>query len=197
MLRNPLRRLNSIPESLWTVRSRVLIGVGAWLLGAVAATAGSLYAVDQLGQGLFAQHTKQFSVAMVNAELAQDRTSRPSQPPAPSHSPTPAPQASDSARKVRPAATRATAKPVTRNAGKLLMSRGGTAVASCRRGGAVLIYSSPYQGYEVRDFVRGPSRVASVTFASDSREVVLRVTCTSSGIPAPQVSTKELGRHDD
>ena len=59
------------------MRSRVLIGAGAWLLGAVAATAGSLYAVDQLGQGLLAQHTKQVSVAMVNAELAQDGASRP------------------------------------------------------------------------------------------------------------------------
>lgn len=179
------------------MRSRVLIGVGAWLLGAVAATAGSLYAVDQLGQGLFAQHTKQFSVAMVNAELAQDRTSRPSRPPAPSHSPTPAPKASDSAHKVRPAATRPAANPVTRNAGKLLTSPGGTAVASCQQGGTFLIYWSPYQGYETRDFVRGPGPVASVTFASGSREVVLRVTCTSSGVPTPRVSTKSWGGDDD
>jgi len=197
MLRNPLRRLNSIRESLWTVRSRVLIGVGAWLLGAVAATAGSLYAVDQLGHGLFAQHTKQFSVAMVNAELAQDGASRSSQTPAPSQSPTPAPRTSRSGHKVRPATTRPTAKPVTRSASKLLTSPGGTAVASCQQSGAFLIYWSPDQGFETRDFVRGPSPVASVTFASDSREVVVRVTCTSSGVPTPHVSAKSWGGHDD
>jgi hypothetical protein len=86
---------------------------------------------------------------------------------------------------------------VTRNAGKLLTSAGGTAVASCQQGGAFLVYSLAAQGFETRDFVRGPSSVASVTFVSDSREVVLRVTCTSSGVPTPRVTTKRRGEHDD
>ena len=97
------------------MRSRVLIGAGAWLLGAVAATAGSLYAVDQLGQGLLAQHTKQVSVAMVNAELAQDGGSKPVQTPTPSQSPSPRPKASPSTHKARPAPTHSAVKPVTRN----------------------------------------------------------------------------------
>jgi len=44
------------------------IGAGACLLGAASATAGSIYAIAQLGQGLVEQHTTQVSVAMVNAE---------------------------------------------------------------------------------------------------------------------------------
>ncbi|HUZ53524.1 MAG TPA: hypothetical protein VMU94_13480 [Streptosporangiaceae bacterium] len=179
------------------MRSRLLIGASAWLLGAVSATAGSLYAVDQLGQGLFAQHTKQVSVAMVNAELAQDGASRPAQTPSPS--PTATPRASHSAHKVRPATTHRAAKPVTRNASKLLTSAGGTAVASCRQAGAYLLYWSPAQGFETHDFVRGPSSVASVTFSSNSGEVVLRVTCSSSGVPTPHVSTNSWGgaQHDE
>jgi hypothetical protein len=179
------------------VRSRVLIGAGAWLLGAVAATAGSLYAVDQLGQGLLAQHTKQLSVAMVNAELAQDGGRRPVQTPTPSQSPSPSPKASQSTHKARPVPTHRAASPVTRNASKLLTSAGGTAVAICKQGGAYLIYSSAAQGYETHDFVRGPSSVASVTFVSSSREVILRVTCTSSGVPVSNVSTKSWGGHGD
>ncbi len=61
-----------------------MLGVSAWLLGALSATAGSLYAVDQLGQGLLEQHAGQISMAMVNAELAQENVS---QAPAPSPSP--------------------------------------------------------------------------------------------------------------
>ena len=176
----------------------MLIGAGAWLLGAVAATAGSLYAVDQLGQGLFAQRTKQVSVAMVNAELAQDGASRPARTPKPSHSPTASPKASHSPHRARPVPTHQAAKPVTRNASKLLTSAGGTAVASCQQGGAYLLYSSPAQGYEADDVVRGPSAVASVTFTSNSRKVILRVTCTSSGVPTAHVTTKSWGGgHDD
>ena len=180
--------------------SRVLIGAGAWLLGAVAATAGSLYAVDQLGQGLFEQHTKPFSVAMVNAELAQDGASGPAPTPTPSQSPSPAPKASHSAQKARPAPTRRAAKPVTRNASKLLTSAGGTAVASCGPGGAYLQYWSPNpsQGFETHNVVRGPAAVASVTFTSNSSEIVLRVTCTSAGVPVPHVTKKSWGGgHDD
>src|SRR5260370_38809415 len=64
-----------------------MLGVGAWLLGAVSATAGSLYAVDQLGKGLFEQHAGRISVAVVNAELAQANSGRLSHAPAPSPSP--------------------------------------------------------------------------------------------------------------
>lgn len=180
------------------MRSRVLIGAGAWLLGAISATAGSLYTVDQLAQGLFAQHTKQVSVAMVNAELAQDGASTPVRTPSASPSPKASPKASHTAHKVRPASTHQAPKPVTRNASKLLTSSGGTVVASCQPGGAYLISWIPAQNYEVRDFVRGPSANASVTFASDSAEVVLRVTCSSSGVPVQHVTKKSWGgRHDD
>jgi hypothetical protein len=179
------------------VRSRVLIGAGAWLLGAVAATAGSLYAVDQLGEGLFAQHSKQVSVAMVNVELAQAVASRPAQIPTPSPSPSPTPKVSPSAHKVRPVLTHRAANPVTKDSSKLLTSSGGTAVASCGPGGAYLHYWSPNQGFETHKVVRGPSSAASVTFASNSSDVVLRVTCSSAGVPTPHVSTNNWGHHDE
>ena len=179
------------------MRSRVLVGAGAWLLGAVSATAGSLYTVDQLAQGLFAQHTKQVSVAMVNAELAQDGASTPAQTPSPGPSPKASPKASRTVHKARPVSKNRAPKPVTRNASKLLTSSGGTAVAFCQPGGAYLLSWSPAQNYDVHDFVRGPSAVASVTFASNSAEVVLRVTCGSSGVPIPHVTTKSWGGHGD
>lgn len=179
------------------MRSRVLFGVGAWVLGAVSATAGSLYAVDLLGQGLLEQHTKQVSVAMVNAELARDSSAAPS----PSRSlPTSAPgrSPSGSPSPVRPAAhpsTRPAAhrtSPPATGVSRLLTSPGGTAEARCGTGGAYLVYWSPAQGFEADDVSRGPATVASVKFNGASWGVLLRVTC-SSGVPVKHVSTWSWG----
>ena len=179
------------------MRSRVLIGVGAWLLGAVSATAGSLYAVAQLGQGLVDQPAKQVTVAMVNAELAQDEPAAPSMYPAPSASPKAAPgPASAGASRRHPAVP-----PVTRNPQKILTSKGGVAAAACGRGGARLLYESPAQGFEVTRVAPGPSPEASVTFTNSSVGVTIKVTCGSSGTPAGQVSQFSLGgwspHHDE
>ena len=49
---------------------RVFAGVGAWLLGAGAATGGSLLAVSLLGQGIADSQGQQLTTAAVNRALA-------------------------------------------------------------------------------------------------------------------------------
>src|SRR5215831_928761 len=51
------------------MRTRIVIGAGAWLLGAAAATAGSLLVVSELGEGISAPSGQQSTVAA--AEQAQ------------------------------------------------------------------------------------------------------------------------------
>ena len=177
-----------------------MLGVSAWLLGALSATAGSLYAVDQLGQGLLEQHAGQISMAMVNAELAQENVS---QAPAPSPSPSPsaAPRHSRTPdKRTASAPIHRPARHVPANAGKLLNSAGGTAAATCQNGLAHLQYWSPQQGFAVHHVQAGPTSVAEVTFTDSSGGVVLHVTC-SSGVPAGHVSTFQWGgggtHHDE
>ncbi len=164
------------------MRSRVLIGVGAWLLGAVGATTGSLYAVDHLGQGLFGQNNKQVTVAMVNAEVALENAERAT--PSASPSPSPSPSASPSPHKTRHrVVTKPTAHPPTPlptgSAGQLLTSADGTAVAVCKPGGAYLLSWSPQQSFEADNVLRGPAPTASVTFRGSSGGVVMKVSCVN------------------
>ena len=51
---------------------RILAGVGAWLLGAGTATAGSLLAVSLLGQGIADSPGQQLTTAAVNRALARE-----------------------------------------------------------------------------------------------------------------------------
>ena len=51
---------------------RILAGVGAWLLGAGTATAGSLLAVSLLGQGIAASPGQQLTAAAVSRALARE-----------------------------------------------------------------------------------------------------------------------------
>jgi len=186
------------------VRSRVPIAIGAWLLGALAATGGSLLAVDQLGQGLLDQHTKQVSVAMVNAELALQNFERTSAAPAASHSPrsSTSPAASKSrADKARPVQDKRSAPPPASDIGKLLTSAGGTAVATCENGRARLLYWSPGQGFAVSRVKRGPTPVATVAFTDSSGGVIMHVACGRSGVPFAHTATfhgrGEGSQHDE
>ena len=51
---------------------RILAGVGAWLLGAGTATAGSLLAVSLLGQGIAESPGQQLTTAAVKSALAAE-----------------------------------------------------------------------------------------------------------------------------
>lgn len=168
------------------MRSRVLVGAGAWLLGAVTATTGSMYAVGQLGQDLLSQQSKQVSVAMVNAELARESAENVLRPQSPAK---PTATASSGGGN---ATGSATPRP---SDGQLLTSPDGSAVAVCRAAGPYLVYWSPQQGYEAAHVVRGPSPVVSVTFRGSSGGLVLSVTCQDG---QPIAGTRPLRtEHDD
>lgn len=172
--------------------SRFAIGLSAWLLGASAATAGSVYAVDQLGHDLLIQQSKQVSVSMVNSELTQESTEH--KTPLPGVSPSVTPSVRHRRKhhwkvKVRPQPT-ATPTPSatpTTDPGQLLSSPDGTVVATCRSGLAYLVYVSPYNGFEVDDLFRGPARYARVTFEGQGSGIVMTVSCTA-GKPHARIS---------
>jgi len=165
-----------------------VLGVGAWLLGGVSATAGSLYAVDQLGQGLLTQHAKEISVATVNTELALENSNRTTPPAAPYPSPsTTHPVSRAQHGSGTPPADRPT-RHVQRQKSKLLTSPGGTAAASCHNGLARLLYWSPALGFEANDVNERPARVATVTFTDNSGGVKMRIACRATGVPYAYVS---------
>lgn len=175
------------------MRSGLLIGTCAWLLGAVAATAGSLYAVNDLGQGLIAQHSKQVTVAMVNAELALEGSEHSGRTPA---APSPSASASPS---VHPSSGSASPSPsLPPDPGELLISKDGTVVAACKAAGAYLVSWSPQQGFAANHVVRGPAQVAKVSFVSSSGGLILGVTC-GTGQPAEHIWPLKWGgsgQHD-
>jgi len=202
------------------VQIRILAGVGAWLLGATAATAGSLLAVSLLGQGIAASPGQQLTTSAVNRALAHEAGE------ATVGSPAPAPSAARPAA-ARPAATRATATPVpaaqpgetkvspsartsasqsaaaqpptqppTQAGGTVLTSPGGTALAECGTAGSYLVSWSPTQGYETGDVMRGPAAATRVTFESDANSVTMVVTC-SSGAPSATSSVQGGGGGDE
>ena len=173
--------------SLGRVSARFLAGVGAWLLGAGAATAGSLLAVSALGQGLAPAPSQQLTVAAVNHALAIEAAEatgpaalmrpvkssatplapRPKKgsPPPSATPPAPAPQ------------------PAPQPATTVLTSAGGTLVAGCQPAGAYLISWSPAQGYEVSWVSRGPAANAKVVFEGLRNLVTMVVSCRG-GVPA-------------
>jgi hypothetical protein len=150
------------------MRTRIVIGAGAWLLGAAAATAGSLLVVSELGEGISAPSSQQSTVAA--AEQAQA-----SQPVAqPSATPTPRAQRSKSGTSGA-AGTGGTA-------GTVLTSSGGTVVAQCAAAGAFLLSWSPQQGFQASSVARGPATTARVVFTTTASTVAMVVSC-SGGMP--------------
>jgi len=175
-----------------TVRSRVLLGVGAWLLGAASATVGSLYAVGQLGNSLLAVSTKQISVAVVNADLARENARHAEPLRDSTHSNN---RSTDRRKKVaaKPAHVKASPSPSQSASpapspppGILLTSPDGSTEATCMSGGAYLSYWSPQPGFEVDDVMRGPAAVASVSFRDVSGGIEIRVSC-DSGVPVKRL----------
>jgi hypothetical protein len=192
------------------VQMRVMAGVGAWLIGVGAATAGSLLAVSLLGQGIASSTSQQLTESAVQRALAVEATETPGTNPATTGSPSPTPsaarphqarlsqpvpenEATRSARASRsqPASSpsaRATATssaqptPTPTPSATLLTSQGGTVVADCRPGGAYLVSWSPAPGYEVGTVSRGPALVAQVIFNSAANSVTMMVSC-STGMP--------------
>jgi hypothetical protein len=169
------------------VSSRFLVGLGAWLLGAVTATTGSMIAVNELAHGLLGPQTQQVGGATVSADLDAGAGS-----PSPSLAAVAGPSpGSTRAPKIRhsssPAAS-ASGVAAQDPAGTLLVSGDGSVMATCQSGGAYLLYWSPDQGFQADDVYRGPAAVATVTFRGPtaSASVVMRVTCPA-GTPVAHV----------
>ena len=178
---------------------RILAGVGAWLLGAGAATAGSLLAVSLLGQGIADSPGQQLTAAAVNQALAREahdaseagaRTARPPVRTSPvTRAAATRPAASPAAAPPAPSAPPASRTVASPAAGTVLTSRGGTVLAECRPAGAYLVSWSPVQGYEATDVTRGPVTTARVVFESDANSVTMTVSCPDGAAGAPVASS--------
>ena len=196
---------------------RVLAGVGAWLLGVGAATAGSLLAVSLLGQGIATGTSQQLTAVAVNRALAAEASDSPGAVPGMTSAPSPAPSATRSyqaqvsrttrpqtgatpsarASRSRPAASpspqpTAAAGP----ASTVLTSPGGTVVADCGPTGAYLVSWSPVPGYESGAVIRGPAVTARVTFNSAANSVTMVVSC-SAGVPTATTTVGGSGGGGD
>jgi hypothetical protein len=173
--------------NLGRVSGRFLAGVGAWLLGAGAATGGCLLAVSALGQGLAPSPSQQLTVVAVNHALASAAAEA-------TGSPVPMPPVSSSATPLAPrpkkhtpppsAAPAASApQPAPQPATTVATSVGGTVVAGCQPKGAYLVSWTPAQGYETAWVLPGPAATAKVTFEG-SRGLVTMVASCRGGVPA-------------
>jgi hypothetical protein len=167
------------------VHSRFLIGAGAWLLGALTATTGSMIAVGALAHGLLSPQTQLLSGTPSGADLdaggAVSPTASASASVSPSQPATPVQPSSGPGPLAGGAAPPSVAP-------TLLTSADGSVLASCQPAGAYLVYWSPDQGFTADDVARGPALVASVTFSNTAGGVVMRVSC-SSGSPVAHVLT--------
>ena len=187
---------------------RIVAGVGAWLLGAGTATAGSLLAVSLLGQGIADSPGQQLTEAAVNQALAREASQTTTQTALPRVRPSPARPARTLPAPTRsaPAAPTPSAGPRTAvspsqqaSGGTVLMSQGGTILAECRSAGAYLVSWSPAPGYEADDVTRGPAATARVVFESVSYSVTMAVSCPSGTAGAPVASSyiHTRGGHDN
>jgi hypothetical protein len=182
-----------------TVRSRVLLGVGAWLLGATSATAGSLYAVSQLSNSLLAVSTKQISVSMVNAALAQENARSTAPAPTAGHKSSDhrgKPWGKHGHSKSSAAPSQSPSPPPSSSDGVLLTSPDGSAEAVCTAKGAYLAYSIPQSGFEVDDVVQGPAAIASVTFRGSTGAIEMKVSCRG-GVPVKRLVNVGWHGHDE
>ncbi len=155
--------------------SRFLVGLAAWLVGAAAATTGSMIAVDQLAHGLLGPQTQQLGSYTVDPDLDAGTTTA---LPSPSASTARAARKAP-ARSARRSA-RSAASPALSTPGTLLESPDGSVMAACGKGGAYLLYWSPDQGFWADDVRRGPASSASVTFVGSASSIVVQVSCSGT-----------------
>jgi hypothetical protein len=169
-----------------------MVGLGAWLLGAVTATTGCMVAVSELAHGLLVSQTQQLGAGSPVAGVIAGSAS-PSPSPAGS---TPPPRASHRPARIRHSAS-PNPLPATQNSvGTLLESGDGSVMATCEAGRAYLLYWSPDQGFQAEDVARGPSTTASVTFRGPSSAILMRVSCPA-GVPVAHLSQLSWNDRDD
>jgi hypothetical protein len=170
-LRQALPALNVASATLGSMRTRTLIATGAWLLGAAAATSGSLLVVSELGEGIAASPGQQQSAAPVLNQAQASHVLPSSSPRSRSQGGT-----SRTGGAGRTGGTSATS-------GTVLTSSGGTVVARCATAGALLLSWSPQQGFQAGSVVRGPAATTRVVFTATASTVTMAVSC-SRGMPS-------------
>jgi hypothetical protein len=166
------------------MRSR-LVGASVWLLGAAIATAGSMLAVSGLTHGLFGSGAQPLTQTIVGGNLAgyqahggQRSSPRPGAATGDENDDEETGSYGRSRVIAMPSAT--PSRPSSGSGGSLLVSRGGTVMASCQSGRAYLQYWSPNQGYRSDDVFRGPALQASLVFERFRSELQVVVTCRGS-----------------
>lgn len=180
------------------MRSRLLIGASAWLLGAVTATAGSMIAVNQLAHGLFGQPAQ-----LLGSTAAADRDHDSGGQLAALGSSAVNPASTRSARLRQAGSRQHAAAPSTAGSsasGTLLESPDGSVMAECLPAGAYLLYWSPNQGFQADEVHRGPAPFASVIFRGAGNSVGVHVSCRA-GTPVERLYQPSggggSGRHDE
>jgi hypothetical protein len=158
---------------------RVVIGVGAWLLGAAAAITGGLYVVSELGHGISASPaSQQPSVAAAGQVQAGQGASLPSSSPAQGSQ-----RSTGGKSGAGGAGTGGGSGGTASTGGTVLSSSGGTVVAQCATAGAFLLSWSPQQGFTASSVARGPAATARVVFSAAASTVTMAVSC-ATGVPA-------------
>ncbi|MFC4535647.1 hypothetical protein [Sphaerisporangium dianthi] len=145
---------------------RPQLAVLGWIVVAGLTTVISTWAISLLGQGLSERVVSPVSRADVARALAT-ATAAP-----------------------RPAATPG-GTPAAR--GRAFTADGGSIVAACDGGRAVLLSWSPAQGYAVDDVNAGPAAAASLEFESDTRTVKVSVACQGD---VPKTTVSQEREHD-
>jgi serine/threonine-protein kinase len=174
--------------------TRAFLAIGAWLLGVVGATGGSLVAVSLIGQSIAGPPTQQLTVAAVNRALAASGKGADGAPSASPTAPARRPAAPGRRHHHRAAAPSPSVSAGTSTpAATLLSSAGGTALAVCQAGDAYLVSWSPEPGYAADDVVRGPAASARVLFIAGDRGVRMTVSCIG---PMPSATVAPV-RDDD
>jgi hypothetical protein len=176
------------------VRTRIIIGVGTWLLGTAAATGVSLLVVSRLGVGIVTS-PGQLTGSTVNHALASEASETPTPLPSIRLSVIATPITRRSAHPASPTPIPAQPSPQP-IPGIVLTSLGGTVVASCAQGGAYLLSWSPQQGYRASGVARGPAATAQVTFNFGQRSVTMLVSC-SNGVPSATIHVPGSGGGGD
>jgi hypothetical protein len=159
------------------MRTRIVVGAGAWLLGAAAATAGSLLVVSELGEGISAPPGQQSPVAAAEQAQASQPVAQPSATPAPR-----AQRSTGGKSGTSGAASTGGTGGTASTGGTVLTSSGGTVVAQCAPAGAFLLSWSPQQGFQASSVARGPATTARVVFGTTASTVTMAVSC-SGGVP--------------
>jgi hypothetical protein len=146
-------------------RSSLIITAAAFAVGAIAATAVSLFALSSIGTGL--GQTQTLGGA-------------------------PVPTASASVSSPSAQASESTAVPTGTGSTASADAAGGLVAATCRNGGAYLVSWSPKPGFRVDHLVRGPAPTASIKFEGLAGESLVIATCPN-GTPVLTVSEDDHG----